>query len=102
MAAQRHRAWREACVDGILSELGSEGCLPSANANEISGACGLYDLGNVRGRLSRLLCARLREGEVEVEDESSCPRHEKDFLIIRLGAAELADERQNLKSTLRM
>ncbi|KAL1712978.1 hypothetical protein EV715DRAFT_277638 [Schizophyllum commune] len=91
VAAQRHRAWREACVDGILSELGSEGC-----------AGGLYDLGNVRGRLSRLLCARLREGEVEVEDESSCPRHEKDFLIIRLGAAELADERQNLKSTLRI
>ncbi|KAI4524608.1 hypothetical protein K525DRAFT_360816 [Schizophyllum commune Loenen D] len=102
VAAQRHRAWREACVDSILSELGSEGCLPSANANEISGACGLYDLGNVRGRLSRLVCAQLREGEVEVGDESSCPRHDKDFLIIRLGAAELADERQNLKSILRI
>ncbi|KAL1662388.1 hypothetical protein GGF50DRAFT_59095 [Schizophyllum commune] len=96
VAAQRHRAWREACVDGILSELGSEGCLPSANADEISGTRGLCDLGSIRGRLSRLLCARLREGKVEVENETSCPRH----LIIRLGAKHGA-KRQVLKSILR-
>ncbi|KAL1725245.1 hypothetical protein EV714DRAFT_288050 [Schizophyllum commune] len=60
----RHRAWRQARVDSILSELASEGCLPSANADEISGTRGLCDLGSIRGRLSRLLCARLREGKV--------------------------------------
>ncbi|KAL1759887.1 hypothetical protein FB107DRAFT_287355 [Schizophyllum commune] len=63
VAAQRHRARRQARVDSILSELASEGCLPSTNANEISGTRGLCDLGSIRGRLSRLLCVRLREGK---------------------------------------
>ncbi|KAI5890045.1 uncharacterized protein SCHCODRAFT_02630719 [Schizophyllum commune H4-8] len=102
VAAQRHRAWRQERVDSILSELGSEGCLPSTNADEISGACGLYDLGHIRGRLSKLLCVRLREGEVEDEDELSCPRHDTDFLIVRLGAAEHADKREDLKYALQI